>query len=112
MLEVKIHIELSEMPVLTKDGLNWLRKICVSLSHINKTEHEKYIINDPYFDEMLELVRYGFPKCYDWDPGENDVNYNFQHSINGYAYVDECFPFFACRSTSRVFSTLFYAGYA
>lgn len=62
--------------------------------YVNKEEYEKYIIDDPHFDEMLELVRYGFIKWYNWDPGKIDVNHNFQHSINSYAYVDERFPMF------------------
>lgn len=61
---------------------------------VTREEYEKYILNEPYFEEVLQLVRYGFMKWYDWDIGKIEVNHNFQHSINSYAYVDENFPMF------------------
>lgn len=62
--------------------------------NIPREEYEKYIKEDPFFEEMLKLVRYGFIKWYNWDPGIIHVTNDFQHDINSYAYVDKEFPMF------------------
>lgn len=61
---------------------------------IPREEYERFIKKDPFFDEVLELVRYGFKKWYNWDPGEINVTHDFQYDINSYAYVDKAFPMF------------------
>ena len=47
---------------------------------IPREEYERFIKKDPFFDEVLELVRYGFKKWYNWDPGEINVNKIFSVS--------------------------------
>lgn len=59
-----------------------------------KKECEEQIYKEPIFEEMLQMVRYGFRKWYDFDCSEVLLNHNYQRSFNSYAYIDKENPVF------------------